>query len=337
MSLQDLSNALENKVTKQSLNKYESGLMKPTNEVLMALSNVLGIKPEYLLRMNQIELGETHFRKKTGLSKKKEEAIIEKARDYVERFVEIESILGLETRFVNPLRKIKISNKSDVENAASALRKAWELGSNPIPNIIEMLELKGIKIMLIDDVDQLDGFAVFSSKEIPIVVINTSNKSIERTRFTIIHELAHLLLQFDATIKEDKKIIEKLCHYFSSCFLIPSKMLISMIGNFRRSYISIKELIAIKEYYGISLRALIHRLKELGVITQNYYQRWIIYLSKTYGSFNEPGGYKGEENLKVFEQLINRALSEGIISMSKAASLCDLNVNDLRKGALSVG
>jgi len=336
MSLQDLSDALGAAVTKQSLSKYEVGAMKPSNDVLLTISKILDVKPEYLLRKDQVHLGEISFRKKADLSKKDEEAVIEKARDYVERYLEIEHILGQPDSFINPLKNDKIVSKEQVEKAANKLRKEWDLGSNPIANLVEMLELKGIKVLLLDNVDQLDGFAAYTSSGIPIVVINSREKPIERIRFTVIHELAHLLLDFSNEIKADSRQVEKFCHYFSSCFLIPSQMLVRLIGGQHRTYISIKELIDIKEYYGISIRAILHRLAELTVITENYYQRWVVYLSKTYGGKNEPGQYKGDETLKLFEQLINRALSEGAISISKAAALCNTDINELRRGFVSV-
>jgi Zn-dependent peptidase ImmA (M78 family) len=109
-----------------------------------------------------------------------------------------------------------------------------------------------------------------------------------------------------------------------------------MIGGKHRSYIAINELITIKEYFGISIRAIVHRLEGLGVISQSYYQRWMIYMSKTYGQKNEPGTYIGEEKLSVFERLINRALAEGLISISKAASLTNTSVQEIRKGIIGV-
>lgn len=329
-SLQDLANALENKVTKQSLSKYEQGLMNPSNEVLIAIASVFNLKPDYFVKKKSTELGEILFRKKVRLSKKHEESIVEKVRDYVERFLEIESILGIESHFENPIQDIKINTEKDVELAAKQLREVWDLGSIPISNITEMLELHGIKIYLSDEVDDFDGLAVFSSKGIPIVAVNTRNKPVERIRFTIIHELAHLLLNLDDSIRNAPKIMEKFCHYFSSCFLLPTEQVIKLIGP-KRTYIKIDELISIKEYYGISIRATVYRLAQLQAITENYYKRWMIFMSKNYGAKNEPGNYKGEENPKIFDQLVNRALAEELISISKAAALWNISINELRK------
>ncbi len=335
-SLQDLADALENKISKQALNKYESGQMRPNSEFLGDLSKVLNVKPDFFIRKGIVNLGEVSFRKKSDLPRKTEEAIIEKARDYVERYLEIENLLGLDQKFTNPIRDLVIRNKQDAENAANKLREIWELGTDPLHNLVEMLELRGVKVYLIDDDESIDGFSSISTNGIHLVVVNLKGKSIERTRFTIIHELAHILLNFSEEVASDSKLIEKLCHRFSSCFILPGKMLFKMIGGKNRSYIAIKELIAIKEYYGMSIRAIAHRLCEMEVISENYYKRWTIYLNKTYGSKNEPGDFKGEEKVRLFEQLVARALSEGIISISKAAVLCNSNINQIRKGFISV-
>lgn len=334
MSLQDLADALQNKVSKQALSKYEMGSMNPSSDILVAISNALKVKPDYFLKKNQVELGEILFRKKASLSKKTEEAIVEKVRDYVERYLEIENLLAVDNKFKNPLKGCKLNTKKDVEAAANKLREEWDLGTDSIPNIIEMLEFKGIKVLLIDDVDDIDGLAVYTSKGIPVVVVNTRNKPIERIRFTIIHELAHLLLQLEAC--KSPKEVEEWCHFFSSCFLMPTVMLVKMIGGKKRSYIYINELIAIKEYFGVSIRAIVHRLREIEVITDSYYQRWVIYMSKTFGGKKEPGTYKGEEKSKLFDQLINRALAEEVISLSKAAALWNISINEIRKGFAGV-
>lgn len=335
MSLQDLSDALINKVTKQALSKYEQGDMNPTTEVLLSISKALKLKPDYFLKKNSLELGEVQFRKRASLSKKDEESLVERVRDYVERYMELEEILDVQNPFVNPLVGFEIKEKADVEKAAIKLRGDWNLGNDPIPNLSEMLELKGIKVLQIDDNDAIDGLAVLTSKGVPIVMVNKKDKPIERIRFTIIHELAHLLLDI-SVLDANKKLEEEWCHFFSSCFLIPSNSLYRMIGKGKRSYVAINELIKIKEYYGISIRALIHRLRTLEVITDNYYQRWMVYMSKTYGAKDEPGEYKGEEAAKGFEMLIARGLSEGIISFSKAAVLCNTDINKLRKEYVSI-
>jgi len=331
LSLQELANSLNGKVTKQALSKYENGLMNPSSEILISISNVLGLKPDYFLKKKSINFGKIQFRKKVRFSKKQEHSIIEKIRDYVERHLEIEQILNIESIFTNPLKNMVVSNKQDAENAAEILRQEWELGKEPISNLVEMLELRGVKVFLFEGDDEIDGLAVFTSNGIPIVAVNIKNRSIERIRFTIIHELAHLLIKFAHEIITEPKKMEILCHYFSSNILVPTEILLKLIGP-KRTYIRIKELISIKEYYGISIRAIVYRLKDIQVISDTYYKRWVIFMSKTYGAKKEPGNYIGKEKAKLFDQLINRALAEELISISKAATLWNVNIDEIRKG-----
>lgn len=331
LSLQELADASNNRVTKQALSKYEKGQMNPSSEVLLTIARVFKLKPDYFLKKKGIELGEVEFRKRARLSKKIEESIVEKVRDYAERYLEIEHILAIKSEFENPLRNITIQTKDDVEKAANQLRADWDLGTNPIHQLVETLELKGIKIFLIEEDDDFDGLAVMSSNGIPIVAVNTKNKPVERIRFTIVHELAHILLRFDKAIVKTVKEVEILCHYFSSCFLIPREILLKLIGNYRK-YIRINELISVKQYYGMSIRAIVHRLKEIKVISDTYYRRWVIYMSKEYGAKDEPGDYKGLEQPTIFNQLVNRALAEELITLSKAAALWNTSINQIRTG-----
>ena len=331
LSLQELADATKNKITKQALSKYEKGMMNPSGEIILAIAAAFKLKPDYFLKKKGVELGEVSFRKRVRLSKKIESSIVEKVRDYTERHLEIEQILNIKNDFDNPLKADIIRTIEDVEGAANKLKAYWNLGSNPIPNLVETLELKGIKIFLIEENDDFDGLAVMSSTGIPIVAINIKNRPIERIRFTIIHELAHILLNFDDAVVNTTKKVEIFCHYFSSSFLIPREILVKLIGSFRK-YIKINELISVKEYYGLSIRAIVHRLEQIGVINKNYYTRWMVYMSKEYGAKVEPGNYKGKEEPSIFNQLVNRALAEELITISKAAALWNVSINEIRNG-----
>lgn len=331
MSLQDLSDQLGSVVTKQALNRYELGEMNPSSQTLIAIAKILGVKQDFFFKQSEIKLEGIEFRKRAGLSKKNEEAIIEKAREYVERYLEIENILAIHKPFINPLADDMISTEVDVQKAAEKLRNAWNLGTAPIANVVELLELNGIRVILIEDVDEVDGFAAITSSNVPVIVVNTKGRNIERVRFTVIHEAAHVLLMFAASILANKKLLEEFCHYFSSCFLLPQEILTRMMNGQKRGYIYINELINIKEYAGISIRAIVHRCKKTGIINESYYNRWMVYMSKTYGAKQEPGDYQGKEKSTVLEQLVSRALADGIISISKAAALCNVSINEIRK------
>ena len=112
LSLQQLSDKLENVVTKQSLNKYELGVMKPDSELLIKIANTLGVTIDYFFREHSVELVGVEFRKRVKLTKTQEISVKEKTIDFLERYFELENILAISSEFVNPLGCNSISSSS---------------------------------------------------------------------------------------------------------------------------------------------------------------------------------------------------------------------------------
>lgn len=331
LSLQELSDKMSNVVTKQALSKYEKGLMNPSSKVLLLLSKNLSLPIDFFLKSEMVSFNQVSFRKKANLTKKKEDNILERSKIFYENYLELENILGAKIEFINPISDFSIKTFKDIEEASKRLRRFWRIGDQPISNLFETLESRGIKVFVMKKDEGVDGISIDVRGGNPMIIVNIESKSLERVRFTAIHELAHTLLKFDKSVESDSKLVEKMCHYFASCFLIPTELLVKRIGGTRRSYIRIEELISIKNYFGISIRAIVYRLKQLEIISDNYYRRWTVWLTKTYGAKNEPGNYMGEERVYRFIQLVNRALSEDLISVSKAASLSNKSINQIKK------
>ena len=56
MSLQNLADKLGNIVTKQSLNKYEQGKMKPDSNLIIQLANILNVSVDYFFANPAVEV-----------------------------------------------------------------------------------------------------------------------------------------------------------------------------------------------------------------------------------------------------------------------------------------
>ena len=95
-SLQDLTNALENKVTRQALHRYEKGEVLPDSEMISLLSTALHVRPDYFFRDTRVEIGEVEYRKLKRMPAKEESRIVEQTREYLSRYLELEEILGLQ-------------------------------------------------------------------------------------------------------------------------------------------------------------------------------------------------------------------------------------------------
>jgi len=313
-------------VSKNAISKYEKGIMMADSKVLLALSKALDVKPDYFFRPFYIEIEKIEFRKKNRLPVKKVNAIKQIVTDFLERYVEIEQFMDIDTVFSNPVVGSVISDENDIEELVLQLRNEWKLGLNALPNVIDILEDKEIKIIEIDASKDFDGFSGWANNKIPVIVIN-KNYSSERKRLTALHELGHLILNFNSKISDKEK--EKFCFRFAGAMLIPEPTFKAEIGEIR-SHFSIPELIAIKETYGISLQAIVARAKDLRVINDSKFINFRKWISRN-RTEDGLGIFQGIEQAFRFKQLIYRAAAEEIISLSKAANLSNQKLAEFRK------
>lgn len=320
-SLQQLADNMPATITKQALNKYELGQMQPSGEILIALAKALEVKPDYFLREDTIELAPVEFRKKAKLSVKQADIIKEKVKEFLERYLEVEQLLNIKTRFYNPIKDFPVGQVEEVETAALKLIHKWNLGFDPIPNVIEMLEAHGVRVIEIEAPDEFDGLSTFVG-DIPVVVIN-KNYTIERKRFTALHELGHLVLNIEEGA--DK---ERICHAFAGALLLPDNCLEKLIGE-KRNNIAPGELVSIKEQFGISVQAIMMRAQLKGIIDKNGADRFWRSIA---GNKKEDGlgTFTGNEKSYRFEHLVFRLAAEEIVSFSKAANLAGMKLAAFR-------
>lgn len=331
MSQDELVRQIQDKVSKNSISKYEKGIMMPSTDVLLAICDALEVKLDYFFREESVSIEQIEFRKRVRLGKKKLDSIKERVIEQISNYIELEHILNIQADFSNPIKNLKIKSSQDVEKAAQNLSKCWKLGDNAFPNVIDFLEDKEVKVVEIDAPLEFDGFSGWANGKYPVIVLN-KNFGIERLRLTALHELAHLLLDFDNSLEH--KEIEKFCFQFSGALLIPEPTFYREFGGNRES-VSISELIAIKESYGISIQAIMARAKSLNLISDYTYIRFRKWISSN--KMEEGLGlYVGEENSKRYNQLVYRAVTQEAISMSKAASLANKNLSEFRKAFIAI-
>jgi Zn-dependent peptidase ImmA (M78 family)/DNA-binding XRE family transcriptional regulator len=330
LTLEALAERLGHRVSKQALNKYEQGTAKPDPDLLIPLCEAMDVRPDYFTRQKQVDIVHYSFRKLTKLQKREQAIAIEKTRDALERYFELEALLGVESNFVRhiPGLPVVIENANDAEQAAEVVRSFFKLGDSPLFNIVEMLEDKGIRVIEIELDEAFNGMSTYIDDKVPVIVLNSHfDPKLDRKRFTALHELAHLLLNFAPELEEKQE--ERLCDAFAGAMLLPGNKVKEMLGSHRSALIW-NELVLIKELYGISIRAILYRAKHHGIITEYDLTTKMAELSRFYGRKDEPGRYTGAEKAVRFRQLLLRAIAEEIITLSKAAALDGKKLADFR-------
>jgi len=322
LSMDELVAKAANIVSKQAISQYEKNLKNPSSTVLIALANALEVGVDYFFRNINVTIGEVDFRKQSTFGKKKQEVLKEKVREYLERYIEIENILDIDYKFENQLENEAIHSLDEIENIATKLRENWNLGIDPIDNLVEMLELKNIKVLLVNDDKKFNGLCgeVNDEKSHYFIVLNNSEElNSDRKRFTALHELAHLVLP---THNLDE---EKASDRFAGSFLFPKESVINEFGA-KRTKISIEELAHIKQKYGISIAGIIFRLRQLNIINEAMYKRF--WIANRTSKFDDKHPYTKEIKTTRFQNLLAHAYSEELISLSKLAELSGLSVDD---------
>lgn len=334
LSMADLAEKMADIVSRQAIYKYEAGKMLPNSTVLIKLADVLGVKIDYFFRPFSLALAGIEFRKKARMSEKERKSVQQKVIDHVERYFEIEELLGIE-RNLSPIRRSEIiRTREDVISLVRNIRKEWGLGEDGIIDVLGLLENKGIKVIEFDATNDFDGLSGNVGNDI-IIVLNSNIQPTERKRFTALHELGHLIMNFDESV--DEKAKERLCHTFASEFLIPTNVFKEMLGDITKSPLNILYFAEIQHNFGISIDALIKKAEEESIITGNRYKSYHIRknTNTAFKNFVETSRVEKEEPHR-FTSLVYNAYSKSIISASKAAALLNIPLNNVIDRALFV-
>jgi Zn-dependent peptidase ImmA (M78 family) len=333
LSLRGLEARIGNRVTAQQIGKYERNEDVPSSGVLIALADALGVSMDYLAGDQDMVLEGVEFRKKQITSKKEQAQIQAKTLHLIERYLMVEEILHLPSAEWDKPREAPypVRQIEDADRAAQSLREHWNLGIEPIPNLVELLEERGIKVLVVDSEANIDGLAtqVRRSRGEPVrVIVIRRGVHGERQRFNLAHELGHIVMH----IEGDEKFREKAAHRFAGAFLMPAEALWSNVGR-HRSSIGWSELFALKELYGASIQAITYRSSDLGIFPASLSQKLFREFSRLgYRSApNYEPNHLAEEKPGRFDRLCYRALAEGAISEPKTAELLNITVRELNR------
>lgn len=333
LSLRDLAHLLDDQVSAQAIGKYERGEMMPSSTVLIALSKALGLPISYFMSPMHAKLEGVEFRQKSGTTATDRARVEAEVLEHVERYLEIEEILGLDSAsWNNPIpKRYSISDLVECEDLANTVRVRWKLGNDPIPNMTQLLEQHGIKVLLLELPERVDGLTCLVSrpkrKAVPCIVVNRQ-MTLERRRLTLAHELGHRFMEVSASAHA-----EKAANRFAGAFLMPADHLREEIGK-QRQVLGYREVVQLKQIYRVSAASMLLRLAQLDIISQaalvHAFQTVAREWRKVEPEPLELLECRGQKEIPSrFERLCYRSLAEDLISLPKAAELLRKSTHDI--------
>ncbi|UXI04497.1 helix-turn-helix domain-containing protein [Photobacterium sp. TY1-4] len=250
--------------SRQFVHKLEKGT-EPTVEVIEKICRALDITPDFLFteRNSHIDTEKCHFRS----LKTRTKTVTLNVKSRVEILSSI--LKRLDEEFELPevdlpdVSRFDISKNSEIERLSESVRNYWDLGMGPISNITELIEHVGIVVSNSRGTDgRVDAFSVSNAR--PLIILDNDVASACRNRFTLAHELGHLLFHEDIITGDAST--ESQADYFASSFLLPRTSFVKEFPCSGEGRFDWDKMVQFKARWKVSLKAIVYRAKQLGLI-----------------------------------------------------------------------
>jgi Zn-dependent peptidase ImmA (M78 family)/DNA-binding XRE family transcriptional regulator len=256
--------AEQSEITQGHLSKIENGLIEPSAEIVSRLADTLDFPIPFFLQSHRVYSPVSiHHRKKARLSQKKLDQL---HAELNVRLLNIKRLL-LSIAFSPdlPMPRFNVFDyEGDAEQIAGLVRRSWRLPRGPLNNLTQYMERAGIFVIKCDFGGlEVDGMTLADDPEVPPCVFVNIEQPADRERFTLAHELGHIVMHsLPGPGMEDE------ANEFASALLMPA----SDIRPSFRGKITLEYLARLKPVWKVSIQSLIERVKDLKMITPNQHK-----------------------------------------------------------------
>ena len=267
----DLASAL--RVSQGKISKIEAGLVVPDAALVEKMAEVLAFRPLFFFNDRRSGQQPPNFhRKKAKLGGHEWDRILARSEIYRIWIELLMKSADLVPSNKPPPRIDPDQYDGNVARVASAVRQAWMLPRGPVQDVAKTIEDSGIIIVPFDfGTELIDAFCqpmIGSSP--PLIFLNSRFKNKDRIRFSLSHELAHIVMhQIPTPQMEDE------ANQFAAAFLMPEE-------DIRPSFygLSLDKFMALKLYWKTSMQSLVMRARDVQRISDRSYKYFLIQMSK---------------------------------------------------------
>jgi Zn-dependent peptidase ImmA (M78 family)/DNA-binding XRE family transcriptional regulator len=312
-------------VSHTAVSQYENDRNRPTPAVLARLAMATGVSAGFFAfgrrPISGGGLDGTHFRSLRSTTRQGRA----QAWGWSELVLDVAEVLERYVRLPEPhVPLIAIGSEAtemELAEAASELRRAWELPDGPVGHLVRHLEANGILVARLEVANRgIDAFSHAQGTR-PVVILGSDKGDAARSRFDAAHELGHLICHPDADPGGEQ---EQQAHAFAAELLMPRTHFVQILprrfdlGTYAR----------LKQEWGVSIAALLYRARTLGVIGDAAYRRAVMVMNKQYGRRSEPYPLKRPERPALLATASQMAKQMGINREQIASEAC-LPLEDL--------
>lgn len=313
----DLANELG--VTQGKLSKIEQDLLPVSDETLAELSSFLNYPKNFFHKPDTVCGHAINLhRKRSALPQKtlrKIDAHLNIRKLHLHTLLDDIEITG------NGVPECPVAEHGSPEEVALHIRKLWKVPDGPVENMTNLLEKAGCIVVHCDFESQMiDGVSV-RNKDLPPVIFVNKDIPGDRLRFTLAHELGHLVMHTvpspDAENEADK---------FASELLMPAKQIML---NFAGSRVDLMKLAGLKPVWKVSMAALLVRAGKLGFLTDRQSQYLWMQFSKAGYRTKEPAQLDiPQERPRLLNEIVKVHLEEISKTHDVLAELLGINESE---------
>lgn len=324
-------------VTRQTIAAWEKGDREPSVAQLTQIAQCLDIAVDLLLEDTHVKAAPTDmglmFRadKPSALDHHLRAALSHKAEDYT--FVE--QLVG-EIPTLPEMRPLAGYDAHVVEEVAREIRDWLGMGEAcPLGDALALLESKGLKVILHPLPNEISGFSAYTETSGAVIFVNAKHPT-ERKFFTALHELAHLIFHRQEYRIPNEKAggrsdpREKVANHFAGAVLLPEDVIRRELHGYRQRWLPEPLLADMKRRYGVSMRTVLYRAAQAGIISQKQQGQQIGQLTKKYGTADEPVTLPEPKLLTRLERMVFFALLQEEITISRASEILGKPLMELR-------
>jgi Zn-dependent peptidase ImmA (M78 family)/DNA-binding XRE family transcriptional regulator len=310
-------------ISQGNLSKIEQGLVDPTSQILQSIAAGLNYPIDFFdEQINVLPVNHMFHRKRKTIGKKILSSI---DSNLAIRSLHVRKLLA-SLKITDNIPRLNVDDYGNPEVIAKKLRLYWKLPNGPIKNLTGLLESKGVIIVDVSVSDKLDGMAVPNVEDIPIVYLN-QNKPIDRRRFTLSHELGHIVMHTNFIPKTDDDVEEE-ADKFASEFLVPSIEFEKMCYG---KYITIEEIGFLKKYWRVSMASILRKLYTLDLIPAKRYRSLNVEISRLGYRKHEPDFGIPNEESRLLRHMIDQYISQLKYSEDQVAAMLKLTKSEFKK------
>lgn len=320
-------------VSPATVSKWRSGNQAPERETLERLAGVVNVTPEWFTRAPSAKVSLPLFRSNASAhvaARAMLEARMEWAQDValaLSEFVDYPT-LNLPTRQFKEPDEI---TPDEIELAASECRDLWRIGRTAVPDLA--LAIEGAGVVLIREetgISQIEGLSAWSDAlGRPLVLLSADKDNGYRSRFDLAHELGHLILHRfipRPTERDRHKQLEQQAHCFAGAFLLPAET----FANEVRTPVTLDDLLLLKRRWGVSVAAIVMRLRALKILDEEAAQSLFKRRSARWGAKSEPGdGDRPPERPRLLRRTIDLLVEENVMPLDSIPRHIGLAAHDI--------